>query len=45
MGPLYNVKPSESQFTWQGVITEDTLGMFKEFISSQTVRKNLLSSR
>ena len=27
------------------VIIEDTLGMFKEFISSQTVRKNLLSSR
>ena len=24
----------------RGVIIEDTLGMFKEFISSQTVRKN-----
>ena len=34
-GLISNIKVSIG-----AVITEDTLGMFKEFISSQTVRKN-----
>ena len=39
-GPLTEVRSPVGIFQLITVIIEDTLGMFKEFISSQTVRKN-----
>ena len=45
MGPNFGTMKAILDFFTQpstDVIIEDTLGMFKEFISSQTVRKTII---